>query len=481
MLRRVISSAEMSEQQDQGGELIDPALPADQGLSSLGLLMQLAGNVFAAYAAMMAFAMLFALRGSGETLWVVLVLGLSVARSLFHRAAGVQLLYGNAPRSDGQVARLAGIHAYIAFAFVQTVLVCALLQLALDAPTRVTFAFFGALALWPATLMFLLQLPRFRRYRLELPETEDKGFEGASILMAVFGATGLIAIGTLLVGVLDLPAAALVTGPSVLLLGALGLLVARAVLHLQAGLAGLRETRSERSVELANRYATFGVLGAFGASTALLLLVFAGARIAGGFLDGVVGIALVGGVCWMLLAWPLIVRRFFTERQFSELLATDGVSRHRRAPDAGLTALGWLLLSHAVLGGAYVIIALPFDGYVERELSAFTAIGGVGGTRSLWWSVVLVLVEGWAGCELICASRRARIVASVFGVAGAVLVVYISWPTVAELQAARYFFGNLEAFRLGPIAMSLVIPIATLLLVNRKIAPTARARFRKPA
>ena len=34
---------------------------------------------------------------------------------------------------------------------------------------------------------------------------------------------------------------------------------------------------------------------------------------------------------------------------------------------------------------------------------------------------------------------------------------------------------------IGPLAIALVIPIATLVLVNRKIAPTARARFRQPA
>ena len=31
----------------------------------------------------------------------------------------------------------------------------------------------------------------------------------------------------------------------------------------------------------------------------------------------------------------------------------------------------------------------------------------------------------------------------------------------------------------GPLALGLIIPIATIVLVNRKIAPTARARFRQ--
>src|SRR5262249_26046786 len=85
--------APMSEEK-QVVELVDAGVPADQGLSSLGLLMQLAGNLFAAYAGLLAFWALFALRGTGETLWILMLLGVSVARSLLHRSAGTQLLYG---------------------------------------------------------------------------------------------------------------------------------------------------------------------------------------------------------------------------------------------------------------------------------------------------------------------------------------------------------------------------------------------------
>jgi hypothetical protein len=47
--------------------------------------------------------------------------------------------------------------------------------------------------------------------------------------------------------------------------------------------------------------------------------------------------------------------------------------------------------------------------------------------------------------------------------------------------AGRMFRDN-QLMMIGPIAIALIIPIATIILVNRKIAPTARARFRaKPA
>ena len=41
--------------------------------------------------------------------------------------------------------------------------------------------------------------------------------------------------------------------------------------------------------------------------------------------------------CWMLMAWPLIIRRFFSDRQFADLLAGDDAPRPppraRRRPD----------------------------------------------------------------------------------------------------------------------------------------------------
>ena len=53
-------------------------------------------------------------------------------------------------------------------------------------------------------------------------------------------------------------------GPGVLHLArARACCVVRSILHVQAGLSGLRETSVDRSVELANRYANFGVISSF--------------------------------------------------------------------------------------------------------------------------------------------------------------------------------------------------------------------------
>jgi hypothetical protein len=103
--------------------------------------------------------------------------------------------------------------------------------------------------------------------------------------------------------------------------------------------------------------------------------------------------------------------------------------------------------------------------------------------RSLWWSVVLVTLQCWAGFELIRMSAQSRVIATVFGVAGAALTLYVSWPLIDLVRHSRELLngGPGGVMMIGPTAISLVIPIATLVLVNRKIAPTARARYRAKA
>lgn len=460
----------MAENQPGVVDLVDAGVPADQGLSSLGLLMQLAGNLLAAYAALITFFMLFTAGGNAETLWFFLVLGLSIARSMFHRAAGTQLLYGGPP---GQ--RLQGIHRYVMFGLAQSVMIAALLAVKFHVPTTLALGFLAGLAAWPLTLGILVRLPRFKRFAADLPLTEDKGFEGASILMTVLGLCGAVGAGTVLVVMLQLPGSELQKGPGVLIVLTVAMLVVRSIIHVQAGLSGLRETSVDRSVELANRYANFGVISSFCGGGALLLFVMSSAV-------SVAGMALVCGICWMLMTWPLIIRRFFSDRQFADLLAGDQAPLHRRAPDAGLTALGWLLLAYAVLIGSFILPSLlagPDSDF--SEFRALMALGPTGEARSIWWQVGELVLMGWAGFELIRMSPQSRIIATVFGVVGVGVAIYTNYPLFQALKHMHGFMGA-DALAIGPLAMALIIPISTLVLVNRKIAPTARARFRqKPA
>jgi hypothetical protein len=470
-------SHEQQQKEDGVVHLVDAGVPADHGLSSLGLLMQLGGSVLAAYAAMVSFMMLFMMRGQGETLWMFLMLGMCVARSLLHRSAGSILLYGTGALSeDGKTDRFAGIKRYIIFGTTQSLAMGALLAGKFHTPTKIAAAITIALALWPVTLFVLFQLPRFKRYKSDLPLTEDKGFEGASILMTVLGACGVVAAGTVLLFLLDLPGRALSQGPGVLMMLALIMLVIRSVLHVQAGISGLRETNVDRSVELANRYANFGVISSFCAGGALLLFVMQASM-------NILGLAVICGVCWILMAWPLIIRRFFSDRQFADLLAGDEAPVHRRAPDAGLTGLGWLLFAHAMFSAVFVIVGMVSADDADRLVSAMTAIGGSTGMRSMWFSVGLIVLQAWAGFELIRMSPQSRVIATLFGIIGTGVTLYINWPLIQTFKSARAIFRNNELIlAIGPIAISLIIPLAAIILVNRKIAPTARARFRtKPA
>ncbi len=458
--------------------LVDAGVPADQGLSALGMLMQLAGNVLAAYVALFTFTVLFATPGSGgsETLWVFLILGLSIGRSLLQRSAGATLLYGD-PNIQG--GRLRGVQRYITFALFQSVILGAIMKFKFGVEAKTAVAITLGLALWPGVLAGLLTLPRFRRFKDDLPITEDKGFEGASILMTVLGLCGLIGVGAALILLLKLPSRELQRGPTVLMILTVMLLVVRSVIHVQAGISGLRETSVDRSVELANRYANFGVITAFCGGGAVMLYVMSSAM-------SVVGLAIVCGLCWMLIAWPLIVRRFFSDRQFADLLAGDQAPVHRRSPDAGLTWLGWLLIAEGALTASFVLPELILGvggghgGYRHGvDPTDMLAMFGSVGVRSIWWSVALLALQGWSGFELVRMSPQSRTIATVFGVAGVAITTYINWPLIQTLLHG----GGREALGAGavafaPLALALVIPVATLLLVNRKIAPTARARFR---
>lgn len=452
--------------------LLDPHVPADQGLSALGLLLQLAGTVFASLAAI---GIVFAIamvsehgsRSDADAMLMMLVLALSLTRSLFQRSAGTELLYGHGGTHT------AGIKRYIVAGLVHSVLMFMLITGKLHVPFRIAGAIGAGLAVWPLTLAVLLALPRFRRFSGALPVAEDKGFESASIVMTALGASGALLGCFVLYTMLQAGGRQLSQGPGVLLLLAVVLLVIRSFLHVSAGLSGLRETSVDRSVELANRYANFGVITSFCAGGAILLVSMS-ARFE------VMTLALISGIVWLLIAWPLIIRRFFSERQFADLMATDQGASHRRAPDAGLTGLGWLLFAVAMMNASLLLPDLaiaPSD--VKREMGQLMIAMGADPFHTVWWNVLLVVLQAWAGFELVRMSSISRVLATAYSVVAIVVGTYLAWPMLQGLS---------HVFRMGPqgmamflpMALKLVVPVATLVLVNRKMAPSAQARFRSP-
>jgi hypothetical protein len=407
------------------------------------MLMQLAGSSFAAVMTLLVLAML----GDGVGGWMLAVFGLSITRSFVHRNAGKDLLYG-------ATNRLGGIDLYVVVALAQSVLVALIAWWGLDMPGRAAFGLLIGLAVWPTCLALVFARPRFRRFREVMPIAEDKGFEGASILMIVLGFSG---IGNILAAAVVVLAVIEYIGAMAYVIWALlAVLLVRSILHLQAGFAGVRETAFDQTIVRAKRYADFGVIASFAMGGALLLLNVA----ANG---GVLGLAIIATCCWLLLAWPMIVRQFFADRQITDLIAGDDAPPHHRAPDAGLTNLGWLLLAHAMLQATILI----------PDLFGTPLVAHVG-ERSIWLSVGIVALQAWAGAELIRMSPQSRFVATAFGTIGTLVVGYIVAPAMQHVE----HMTSQTAVTYGFLFLDTVIPPTTLLLVNRKIAPTATARFR---
>lgn len=457
----------MSRDQPAVVQLPAAGVPADQGLSSLGLVMQLGGTIAAIAVTPLAFAMLFGARSPG-TLWLFLLLATCVVRSLFHRAAGTDILYGK-PRADGASAPLVGLVRYIAIGLAHSVLIAVAAGGKFDAPAGVALGLGVGLAVWPALLGILLATGLFSRFASKVPVAEDKGFEGAAILMTVLGLCGALIAGTMLLAIVGTGMRAMREGRVLLMSLALLMLMVRSALHVRAGLSGMRSTSIDRAVEHASQYASFGIVSAFCAGGAMLLGVMTTK------LD-ITMLTVVSGLTWMLMAWPMIVRRFFGDRQFADLLAGEHAEIHRRAPDAGLTCLGWLLLAHAAYSLTFAAPALFTDhmpSSLERLFALFDSA-----TYSPWWTVGIHMFEIWAGYELIRMSIHHRIVVTAYGVVIVVLTLYLSWPELRGIEHLKLSDPEAVASLLT-VGLALVIPAAALLLVNRKLAPAATARFKR--
>src|SRR5262249_17847013 len=105
------------------------------------------------------------------------------------------------------------------------------------------------------------------------------------------------------------------------------------------------------------------------------------------------------------------------------------------------------------------------------------ALAGAVGLRSIWWNVALVVLQAWAGYELVRMSVQSKVVATAFGIAGIAISLYLYWPVLSALRHSEMLGREVVLF--GPLALNLILPVATILLIHRKIAPTARARFRR--
>ena len=460
-------------------ELPSAGLPADHGLASLGLVMQLAGRTTGAVVALIASLAWLDGRFDRRPGWYAFVIALCIARSQLHRVAGRDLTYGRRGSEGAAADPFDSARSYAIFGIGQAVVLGLVATNVFHQPAAAAIALACALALWPAALAVVVRLPRFRPLRAGIPLGEDRGLEGASILMTVLGAYGVLSTGAIVWMLGALSPHHLRHGWGVMLVVVFGLLLVRSALHTRAGRAGLRDSSFDRPGELAAQYAAFGVISAFCVGAVLLLLAMSERLTPDALISVVVA-------CWLLVTWPMVVRHYFHQRQFAELLAGDRVT-HRRAPDAGLTGLGWLLAGHAALVASIAIAQLAIDpgrgGLAGRVVENALVLGGlvVGrgwspGVADTGLAAALVVLEVATAVALIRMSDQRRPIATIYAVFAAVVAL---GPAVPSLRALGHHATALTAIRVLPSAVQLVLPIATLALVHRIVAPAARAFYRR--
>lgn len=450
--------------------------------------MQLGGTVFAAITGLLGLQVIFTLMklggmGHGDgalTMWMLAIAGTGVVRSMMHRAAGTRLLY------EGPSTPLAGIRRYVGFSIIHIVVFIGFLVIKMKAPFPFVATTAFVFAAWPATLAIVFAQARYKQFETTLPLPEDKGFEGAAIMMLILGAIGLGFGMVMLYNLMQMPSMLLSTLPGILMVLIMVLLVIRSGLHVNAGYRGVSEVHMDRAVHAATKYGDFGVITAFVAAGAMLLIVMTTAA-------DVTAMLVIIVFAWLLLAWPLIIRKFFAERQFADLMAAGEAPLHRRAPDLGHSTLGWLLLALGVWSLGYALpSAVFFDGadlssrgMIDNPMGAMFSMMQSGSDRSTWWTVGTSALQVWAALELIRMTDNHKLVTTIYGAVATGVAIYVNLPALEALKtmAVGGMFspgsggaGNPMNFMF--VAIQLVVPVAALILVNRKISPTAQARYR---
>ncbi len=457
--------------------LVGPGLPADRGLASLALLMQLGGGL-----AMVGFGALavipVAAGWPGSFTWFLLGV-LAAGRAAVHRYAGADLLYGAGDRP------LTAVFAYLVTAAVQTALTALLLRRA-GVGGGDLVAVVGALLVWPAALLAVFH-PRSPTSpaRGGLIYSEDFGFEGTAVLMAILGALGVGVAGAGLGFLLERPGTTLTSPAGFVVVGIFATLLVRSGLHARAGFHGAAGADFDSANRSASRYYNFAIASSVVIGIATFVLLFLRASFGAALLAALTLAAL-------LLVWPVTLRRFYGERGFTLSMAGSAAPTFRRAPDAGLTALGWFLLAVGLLSLAGALPAALGAHRLDLDLLHPHPTGALGAAvaghlRSDWWTVGVAGLQLWTAVELIRMTGRHRLAARIYGAVGLLVALYLTWPLVGAVdraldQTATGLAAPLAARMMifGQAAFALVAALATIVLVERATPDDAVARAPGP-
>lgn len=442
-----------------------PRPPADQGLSSLGLLMGLVGSVMAPLTAaflLVRYGELDRLAQAGQPFdgrwWFLLVMVTGFVRGLVHRQAGIRLwrvVPGDPPVMTGighyLVASIAHATACVGFLRVQP-------GLSPVAPAAV-----GAMALaWPVTIGLVLRQRRFRALGPRPPLAEDSGFDGLAVMMAVLGFVGLLAAAALGAVALSFPRRVPQTP---LLLMFVGSLFMRAALQLTTGVRAV-QGRASASAPALRRYGELGTQLALAGGIALLMWTL---------LWGVdlVAAAVAVAALLALLAWPSMVARYVSWRDTGDAEA-DRV--RRSSPDGGLAALGWMLLGLAGFSLVGAVVAQAASPAVAAQ--GRTLLGAPIDHDLAWWTIPLALAQAWTALALLGVWPHRRRVATAWAIAAVLATITLRAGAIGAVLDAP-----LERRAIGVAALLAMLtpPVATLLLLHRRALPRAIARVRPAA
>lgn len=454
-----------------------PDMPVDHGLSGLGLIMQLGGSLYFALAVMVFSTLLFLDGGVEHFGLLLLFFAASAVRSWFHRGAGTTMLYGT---PAGSLQRpLSGVNTYIWVALGHTAL-ATWVFLDLQPDKSLVAGLVLSLCAWPVVLAIATRRRAITAMSETRPRADDFGLEGASILMVIFGVIGVLSsVVMLYVFLFKSVGGAGLTKTSLVIMA--GLLLFRSVLHVIAGERGISEADREAVTLAVERYVSFSKVSTGVVGVLLSFNVFQMGSVFS-------GVFLIGGIVYLLLIWPLALDSFVDRYRIDVALSETAVSR---APDSGLTTLGWLLVAFGAIGTvsalASVVLDVPSMG---NEILPGLNMSSLVGTQeySPLWFVAIAGLQLWAGLELLYMSARARMAAAIYGGVAALVTLYLVWPMINDLaslarvmQSGVLGDGLIQVAQLG---MAVALPVATFALAvrgGRSIRATARYRAEAPA
>lgn len=436
--------------------------PADQGLSSLGLIMSLTGSVMAPLMGAMLLGQIKVAADHAEamsryggdsdskTLWLFLILIASVVRSLVHRMAGNRLWRDGANEPPA----MSGITAYATAAAAHTGLWLLYLKIKTQAPAGALLGAVVLLMAWPLAILLVTRARRFRDLGARVPVAEDNGFEGLAVLMAILGFAGLLC--SIIVVVIGFSARDEDASLANVLLTCGAALCVRSIIHVSVGARAVRGTAVNAVADFV-RYGNVGIAIGAAVGVILTLYMFLSAKV--DFFAFAMGV----GITLALMAWPAIVRRFV---QWRHLADVSSATVRRRSPDAGITALGWLLLAGAAATlGSYIAASLWEDTIGRRSASMMLTMAGTPFNHNqAWWALPLGAGQLWAALEVLAVSPRKRIAASLWGAAALVYTTISMAPDLKRLLDAPL---TERAVGFAAFLLAITPPVATLLLVNR--------------